>query len=58
MVEFDPLVPLDLQQRLDILENSKIDIWLGGFAEEYYMAAERKMLASYLPKSASNLRCV
>lgn len=55
MVEFDPLVPLDLQQRLDILENSKIDIWLGGFAEEYYMAAERKMLASYLPKSASNL---
>ena len=55
LVEFDPLVPLALDQRLHILETSKIDIWLGGFAEEYYMAAERQMLDSYLPKSASNL---
>lgn len=55
LVEFDPLIPLDLMQRLSVLENSKIDVWLGGFSEEYYMAAERKMLDSYLPEAAANL---
>lgn len=55
LVEFDPLVPINLAQRLSVLENSKVDIWLGGFSEEYYMAAERKMLDSYLPATAADL---
>ena len=55
VVEFDPLVATTLSQRLDLLGNSKVDVWMGGSAEEYYMAAERDMLAPYLPKGAANI---
>jgi len=55
VVEFDPLVATSLQQRLELLGNSKVDVWMGGAAEEYYMAAERNMLVPYLPKGASNI---
>ena len=55
VVEFDPLVATSLYQRLDLLGNSKVDVWLGGSAEEYYMAAERDMLASYLPREVADI---
>lgn len=55
MVEFDPLVATSLPQRLDLLGVSKVDVWMGGSAEEYYMAAERDMLEPYLPLGASNI---
>ena len=34
VVEFDPLVATSLSQRLDLLAASKVDVWLGGSAEE------------------------
>lgn len=55
VVEFDPLVATSLSQRLDLLGNSKVDVWVGGSAEEYYMAAERDMLVPYLPRGAANI---
>ncbi|MBQ9573476.1 MAG: extracellular solute-binding protein [Acidaminococcaceae bacterium] len=55
VVEFDPLVATSLSQRLDLLGNSKVDVWMGGSAEEYYMAAERGMLAPYLPRGAAGI---
>ena len=55
VVEFDPLVATSLSQRLDLLGNSKVDVWMGGSAEEYYMAAERDMLATYLPQGAAGI---
>ena len=55
VVEFDPLVATSLSQRLDLLGNSKVDVWMGGSAEEYYMAAERDMLATYLPRGAAGI---
>lgn len=55
VVEFDPLVATSLSQRLDLLAASKVDVWLGGSAEEYYMAAERDMLATYLPRGSANI---
>ena len=55
VVEFDPLVSTTLSQRLDLLGNSKVDVWMGGSAEEYYMAAERDMLATYLPRGSANI---
>ena len=55
VVEFDPLVATSLSQRLDLLGNSKVDVWMGGSAEEYYMAAERGMLAPYLPMGAAGI---
>ena len=55
VVEFDPLVATSLSQRLDLLGASKVDVWLGGSAEEYYMAAERDMLVPYLPRGAANI---
>jgi ABC-type Fe3+ transport system substrate-binding protein len=54
-VEFDPLVATTLSQRLDLLGNSKVDVWMGGSAEEYYMAAERGMLAPYLPRGVAGI---
>ena len=55
VVEFDPLVATSLSQRLDLLGNSRVDVWMGGSAEEYYMAAERDMLATYLPRGAAGI---
>ena len=55
VVEFDPLVATSLSQRLDLLSASKVDVWMGGSAEEYYMAAERDMLVPYLPRGAANI---
>ena len=55
VVEFDPLVATTLPQRLDLLAGSKVDVWMGGSAEEYYMAAERGMLVSYTPNYAANI---
>ena len=55
LVEFDPLVATTLQQRLELLENSKIDVWAGGSAEEYYMAAERDLLVPYLSSGAADI---
>ena len=49
------MVATTLSQRLDLLGNSKVDVWMGGSAEEYYMAAERDMLAPYLPKGAASI---
>ena len=55
VVEFDPLVATSLSQRLDLLGNSRVDVWMGGSAEEYYMAAERDMLVPYLPRGAAGI---
>lgn len=55
VVEFDPLVATSLSQRLELLGNSKVDVWLGGSAEEYYMAGEREMLVPYLPGGAAGI---
>ena len=55
VVEFDPLVATSLQQRLELLNKSKVDVWMGGSAEEYYMAGDRDMLVPFLPKSAANI---
>ena len=55
VVEFEPLVATSLAQRLELLSNSRVDVWMGGSAEEYYMAGEREMLVPYLPKGAANI---
>jgi len=55
VVEFDPLVETNLARRLELLSDSKVDVWLGGSAEEYYMAGERDLLVPYLPRGAVNI---
>lgn len=55
LVEFDPLVATTLQQRLELLGNSKIDVWIGGSVEEYYMAGERDMLVPYLSSGTAGI---
>lgn len=55
VVEFDPLVAATLSQRLDLLGDSKVDVWMGGSAEEFYMAAERGMLIPYLPRGTAGI---
>lgn len=55
LVEFEPLAPAGLPQRLDMLARSRYDVWMGGTVEEYYMAAERRMLVSDHPADAANL---
>ena len=38
------------QQRFDYLRSHKIDIWLGGTSEEFFMADEQHVLEPYLAK--------
>ncbi len=39
-------------ERLDYLRANKIDVWLGGTAEEYYVAEQQRILEAYTPKEA------
>ncbi len=39
-------------ERLDYLRANKIDVWLGGTAEEYYVAEQQRILRPYTPKEA------
>jgi ABC-type Fe3+ transport system substrate-binding protein len=55
IVEFEPLASQGLIQRLDALSRSTVDVWMGGTAEEYYRAGERKMLVPYHPVAAANI---
>ena len=55
IVEFEPLASQGLIQRLDALSRSTVDVWMGGTAEEYYRAGERKMLVPYHPLAAANI---
>ena len=38
-----------------VVEFDPLVVWMGGSAEEYYMAAERDMLVPYLPRGAANI---
>ena len=40
------------QQRFDYLRQHKIDIWLGGTSEEFFMADEQHILEPYLAKES------
>lgn len=41
-----------LQERLDYLRQHKFDCWLGGTAEEYYMANKQNILRPYITKES------
>ncbi|MDY6029299.1 MAG: extracellular solute-binding protein [Acidaminococcaceae bacterium] len=40
------------EERIQFLEDNKFDCWLGGSAEEYYMAGSRNLLQPYLTREA------
>ena len=40
------------QQRFDYLRQQKIDVWLGGTSEEFFMADEQHVLQPYLAKES------
>ncbi|MDY4920196.1 MAG: extracellular solute-binding protein [Phascolarctobacterium sp.] len=40
------------QHRFDYLRQKKIDIWLGGTSEEYFLADEQRILEPYLAKES------
>lgn len=40
------------QQRFDYLRQHKIDVWLGGTSEEYFLADEQNILQPYLAKES------
>lgn len=40
------------QQRFDYLRRHKFDVWLGGTAEEYFLADEQNILQPYLAKES------
>ncbi len=50
--EVVPLPPGSAEHRFNFLASSGSDVWLGGTAEEFYLAAERGLLASYQPEEA------
>lgn len=41
-----------LQERMDYLRQHKFDCWLGGTAEEYYMANKQNILRPYITKES------
>lgn len=55
VVEFEPLNARGLRDRLDSFNTSTADVWMGGTAEEYYLAGDRKLLVPYHPAAAANL---
>jgi len=55
IVEFEPLPPAELPQRLEMIASGSYDFWLGGTAEEYFMAAQRDLLAPSHPSGAAHL---
>ncbi len=50
--ELVPLPPGSAENRFNFLSASGSDVWLGGTAEEFYLAAERGLLVSYMPEEA------
>ena len=50
--EVVPLPPGSAEHRFNFLTSSASDVWLGGTAEEFYLAAERGLLMSYQPQEA------
>lgn len=52
IVELSPLAPEPLSARLRHVKESDCDIWLGGSAEEYYIAGRRNMLLPVHPATA------
>lgn len=50
--EVVPLPPGSAENRYNFLSSSGSDVWLGGTAEEFYLAAERGLLVSYQPEEA------
>lgn len=51
-VKISYLPPGSFDQRMNFLESNKFDCWLGGSAEEYYMANSKKMLQPYLTQES------
>lgn len=47
-----PLPPGSAENRFNFLASSGSDVWLGGTAEEFYLAVERGLLVSYQPEEA------
>ncbi len=50
--EVVPLPPGSVSNRFKFLSSSGSDVWLGGTAEEFYLAAEQGLLVSYQPENA------
>lgn len=50
--EVAPLPPGSVQNRFNFLSASGSDVWLGGTAEEFYLAAEQGLLVSCQPEEA------
>ncbi len=48
--EVVPLPPGSAEHRFNFLTSSASDVWLGGTAEEFYLAAESGLLVSYQPQ--------
>ena len=55
VVEFEPLNARGLRDRLDSFGESTADVWMGGTAEDYYLAGDRKLLVPYHPAAAANI---
>lgn len=47
-VEYMPAAPFS--ERMDFLREHKFDCWLGGTAEEYYLADQQSLLSPYKPQ--------
>lgn len=46
------LPPGSFRERMDFIRENKIDCWLGGTAEEYYLASQQNLLQPYLAENA------
>lgn len=47
-IEYMPAAPFS--ERMDFLREQKFDCWLGGTAEEYYLADQQSLLSPYKPR--------
>lgn len=54
-VEVKQITPQKLQQKLNYLKTTEGDVWLGGSAEDYFFADDRKMLKPYQAKDLHNV---
>lgn len=46
------LPPGSFRERMDFIRENNIDCWLGGTAEEYYLASQQNLLQPYLAEDA------
>lgn len=54
-VEVKEITPQNLQEKLNFLKTSEADIWLGGSAEDYFLADDKNMLKPYQAKDLRNI---